>query len=455
MQQFGIKKAGILLAIVILLMIALEMTSGIVWERNHYQNQAKQSIANSWTGSQTLIGPMLVLPYTVNVKKTEWDDKNKVNLESVVSVHKVKLISPESLIIAGNADTQIRSLGIYGIPVYATHIDISGSFLPLELMQETERQSGFSGWQHPYLTVLINDIRGIISRPKLNWNDSVLSFQSGTQLPDSSIQGMHAELSPLNSSKSFAFSFSVDLRGMEQLTFSPLGMTTEVNLQSDWFHPGFVGNFLPESHRISDQGFAAKWRVSSFSSNIDRQLIECSLGQCGGLISNAFGVSMVQPINIYQQSDRATKYGILFISLTFIAFLVFEVTKKMSIHPVQYALVGLALAIFFLLLVALSEHIDFVCAYLSAASACTLLLSFYLGAILKSLTQSLVFTLMIAGLYVSLYVIISAEDTALLMGSGLIFVALSCLMVVTRRIDWYQLTAIKNNDANNPVSTES
>ena len=257
---------------------------------------------------------------------------------------------------------------------------------------------------------------------------------------------MHAVLPNLEieMKKEYSFSFSIELRGMEKLSFAPMGMNTEVKLTSDWPHPSFIGAYLPEHREINADGFPAIWRVSSFSSNIAQQLNACVRKNCSHLLNNSFGVSLIQPVDVYQQSERSIKYGILFISLTFIAFWVFEILKKLQIHPVQYLLVGFALSIFYLLLISLSEHIVFGWAYFIAAVSCTGLLGYYLTGIVRSLWTSVVFSGIIALLYAVLYVIICLENTALIMGSGLLFCSLAVLMGITRNIDWYSIAS--NND---------
>lgn len=214
--------------------------------------------------------------------------------------------------------------------------------------------------------------------------------------------------------------------GRQTLAVAPLGSNTTVAMRSDWAHPSFAGRFLPLKHEITNEGFSAEWKVSQYASP-------------GTAVGNELAVSFIEPAGLYQQLERASKYGFLFIGLTFAAFLLFELLRRFAIHPIQYALVGLALAMFFLLLTALSEHIAFTHAYAVATGACVGLISGYLMRVLRSVPLALAFGAALTALYAMLYALLKAEDYSLLGGSLLLFGLLAVVMVATRRIDWYAL----------------
>ena len=224
---------------------------------------------------------------------------------------------------------------------------------------------------------------------------------------------------------------------MESISFVPVGEDARVNLTSPWQHPEFFGRFLPVHRSIDASGYHAIWRVSAFASNITELAGKCQHGNCAGLFTSDFGVKHIEPVDVYLQAERSVKYGLLFIILSFVAFFVFEILKKLPIHGIQYTLVGFAIAVFYLLLLSLSEHIAFHLAYAIATVCCVGLLQFYLTWVLRGYKPALVFSGLLSALYGILYVIISAEDFALLMGSLLCFVALGIIMAITRRIDWY------------------
>ncbi len=448
MKNVLVKKAAVILGLIVILMIALSMTRDVIQERSRFKEDAKLNIAKSWTGQQKFIGPILVIPYKEEYSRSVWDDKLKKNVITTSSVHRKHYISPEQLNIEGKAETQMRNRGMYKVSVYSSALEVSGRFNNQDLLDKISKDNTVVSWGRPYISVYINDSRGIPLRPEIKWQEKQLKFISGSNLVGLE-HGMHAILPILDTEKKkdYLFSFSLQLKGMESLSFAPVGMNTEVNLSSNWPHPSFIGAYLPEQRDISSDGFIASWRVSSFSSNISQQLKNCALKNCSDLLKNSFGVSLLQVVDVYQQSERSTKYGILFISLTFIAFWVFEIIRKLPIHPVQYLLVGFALSIFYLLLISLSEHIAFGWAYFIASIACTALLGFYLAGVLRSLSASVFFTAIIALLYAVLYIIISLENTALLMGSGLLFASLTVLMTITRKIDWYKIS--DNNECEN------
>jgi inner membrane protein len=211
-------------------------------------------------------------------------------------------------------------------------------------------------------------------------------------------------------------------------------------MRADWPHPSFVGQFLPQRREVTAEGFTAHWQSSFFATNYEERLQAC-LGHrhCLSDSDNPFAVSFINPVDQYLKSERAIKYALLFIALTFAGFFLFEVLKRLAVHPMQYGLVGLALALFYLLLLSLAEHVPFALAYLLAAAACVLLLGIYLSAVLRSAWRGGAFALALGLLYGLLYVLLDAEDYALLMGSLLVFGLLAGVMLLTRRLDWYSL----------------
>jgi len=269
---------------------------------------------------------------------------------------------------------------------------------------------------------------GIRSVSPLVLDDAKHPFEAGSSDSAATQGGVHVKLPELGAAKArtLEFAFSIELAGSEQLAIAPLGSDTAVTMRSDWPHPSFAGRFLPLRHDITGQGFSAEWKVSQYASP-------------GVSAASQLLVTFVEPAGLYQQLERASKYGFLFIGLTFATFLLFELLRRLAIHPIQYALVGLALAMFFLLLTALSEHIDFTAAYAIATFSCVGLISGYLVRVLRSARLGLAFGAALASLYGMLYALLKAEDYSLLGGSLLLFALLAVVMIATRRIDWYEL----------------
>jgi inner membrane protein len=238
-----------------------------------------------------------------------------------------------------------------------------------------------------------------------------------------------------------AFSLDLDLAGMERLDIVPAAGETNVSLRSPWPHPSFGGRFLPETRSVSERGFEAAWRMSDLGANVRQAFQRCLQSKCDAYLAGSFGVSLVQPVDVYQKTYRALHYGILFVGLTFALFFLYEVICGLRVHPVQYALVGLALVAFFLLLLALAEHVGFGLAYGLGAAACVALVGAYVRIALGSSARAASLAALLAALYGALYVVLGSEDYALLMGALLVFAALAAFMLVTRRLDWYAVSA--------------
>jgi inner membrane protein len=302
------------------------------------------------------------------------------------------------------------------------------------------------------MLLAVSDARGIrLANVKIN--DVAQTVQSDTLNPTYQ-RGIHVRLAE-NTDFSAAFDAQIDLEllGTERFNMVPLGSATQINLTSNWPHPSFDGQFLPSERKITDKGFEASWRVSSLASTAQQDVMKqkplCANIESAGCVET-IGVAFIDPINTYSLSNRATKYGLLFIALTFVAVGLFEFMKSLRVHPIQYFLVGAAISIFFLLLVSLSEHFVFATAYAIASSACALLLAYYASHMLGSWKRGLPFGFGIAMLYGLLYVLLQLEQTALVVGAIALFVVLAAVMALTRKVDWY--AKLKQGGAgDNPV----
>ncbi|WP_172675187.1 cell envelope integrity protein CreD, partial [Stenotrophomonas pictorum] len=269
-----------------------------------------------------------------------------------------------------------------------------------------------------------------------------IALRAGAGALEAASKGLHAPLrmqgdaasGVLSDGRKVELEFVLD--GTRSLSVVPVGDDTRVDIASSWPHPQFSGSFSPHERSVDDRGFKASWAVSSLASAAQEQLRR-------NLIADAevesLTVALVDPVDVYTQADRATKYGILFVLLTFVGFALFELIKQLRIHPLQYLLVGLALAIFFLLLISLSEQIAFWQAYLVSAAACIGLQGFYLSGVLRSWKYGLMFSTLLTLLYGALFLLLGSENNALLLGSLLLFGILALIMWITRKIDWYEL----------------
>lgn len=433
-------KIGVIAALVILLLIPLEMIEGVVRERSAYRSQAKQSIAQSWTGEQQVLGPIMVVPYSEQRSRKVWDEKAKEYRHETYRVEQQLTLLPEELSIDAEVNTEERSRGIYAIPVYDANLTLKGHFNNQPLLAVATGKKNIK-WKRPWFSLIVSDIRGVASQPQLNWQGKALEFLSGNRLTDQA-SGMHVMLQPLQSDKpaDYEFDFTLNLHGMERLAFSPVGKSTLVSLASGWPHPSFIGRYLPAEREIGETGFSATWQVSSFSSDMPQTIEALMEGNARRFLDNTFGVSFMNSVDIYQQTERSVKYGVLFLVLTFVVFFLYEVMKRLRLHPVQYLLVGTALSVFYLLLISLSEHLAFEVAYLTATLASVAMIGFYLSGVMKNRLLALFFSGILGLLYAMLFAILRSEDNALLMGSLLLFATLSTVMTVTRRLDWYSVS---------------
>lgn len=439
-KQF-VYKYGLIGLLVVGLMVPLAMIQDLVWERSRYQDQARQSIAQSWTGAQQLLGPVLVVPYKQVVSKQVWDEKlSAYRTEAKERPGRLHIL-PERLEIKGQADTEQRSRGLYNVPVYQADLALDGTFANGPLLELLENAKHPVELERPYVSVLLSDIRGVVTQPRLQWGAEQQTFSAGSGF-DKATTGMHAPLTTLETQAlvTYPFRFELALRGMERIAFAPMGEESRVDLDLAWPHPSFTGRYLPTSHEIDGQGFRATWQVSAFSSNIERDVASCAAGTCEALLGNVFGVSLVDPVDIYHQTERAVKYGLLFVVLTFVAFFLFEVGRRLRLHPMHYLLVGMALTLFYLLLLSLSEHFPFTAAYWGASLAATGLIGLYAGSVMGHWRRGLGITSMLLGLYGLLFAILRSEDNALLMGSILLFAVLALVMLTTRRLDWFAIS---------------
>jgi inner membrane protein len=444
MQKSLFTKFIIIAVLAFILLLPLSMIGNVIDDRQYHREAAIQDIVASSTGEQVLTAAILVAPYKEQViRETEkYEDGKKHTVQKQVTLQKYKYILPEKLVISGNVTTEERYRGIHKVPVYTADLDISGRFHVEKSLGITERLEHIT-FQKPYIVLGVQDIRGINQSVKLNVDGQAVDLHPGSQtsvIP----QGIHGTLNlGYGKDADFDFDMSLALQGMKALSFLPTGKSTQIDLTSPWPHPSFHGRFLPKNRVISEDGFEAAWETSFFASNMPQLLEKCAAnsGDCSAFNNNVMGVSLHQGVDIYLQSERSVKYALLFVGLTFVAFFLFEVIKGLRIHAVQYGLVGVALALFYLLLISLSEHIAFGLAYIIAASACVSLISFYVRYVLGSWGRSMLFAGSLAGLYGALYMLIRSEDYALLMGSFLLFAVIGFIMVVTRKIDWYKIEA--------------
>ena len=412
------------------------MIRGLIYERESTQEQAIREVSSKWAEEQTLIGPFLSIPYTKYV--TEFNKKDST--EKVVAIRKYLHVLPTQLTVTGDLNPEKRYRGIYEIVVYNSNIKLKGSFDPIDFKQFDIPTQDIH-FDKAEFVVGINDLRGIEEQITLDWNNKKLPFNPGVTSSDVVRSGINAQL-PLSAEENkHSFELSLNLKGSQLLYFTPVGKITDVTISSAWNNPSFNGAFLPDNREVSENGFSANWNVL----HLNRNFPQAWVGSRYSLSDAAFGIDLLLPVDNYQKSYRSIKYALLFIGFTFLVFFFIEVLNKQFIHPIQYILVGVALVVFFTLLVSISEHVKFNTAYIISALATLLLISGYVKAILKSNRLTLLITGILTILYTFIFVIIQLQDYALLIGSIGIFVILGLVMYFSRKIDWYNLNLAEKN----------
>jgi inner membrane protein len=438
MSLKGILKVAIIGFLGLVLGIGLIAVMGAVSERSQRRGQVYQDLAQTIAGSQVLAGPILVLPYEIQALSTLVDEKGIRTTKQEISRHE-RLILPRHLTMVGHLQSESRFRSLYEILLYGTQLKLEGHFEFSESKDIESPPGSTIRWLAPYLVVLVQDNRGLTTIPIVTWSGEKSAVKPGHRGLNLGIEGgFHSNLpQEVRAGGSFPFAIDLFLRGMQTLSWVPVGEETKVMLKGNWPHPSFQGRALPRSHRITAQGFEAEWESTHFSTNIS-QLIKSHAAETS-LQNQAIGVKLIQPVDIYQQTERSVKYGFLFIALTFATFLFYETLKQLSIHPIQYGFVGLALVLFYVLLLALSEHLDFAWAYAVASLASVCLIGFYMRYVLQSWRHALGFALSLALLDAVIYGILLSEDYALLYGATLLFVLLAATMIATRRVNWNAL----------------
>ncbi|MFN5310991.1 MAG: cell envelope integrity protein CreD [Flavobacteriales bacterium] len=429
-------KIGGIVLIALLLLIPTGMIKSIIYEREQTQREAIDEVSEKWGGAQTLQGPVLSIPYTRYVKEID----KATGKETLVQITERLHVLPSKLDIQASVKPDRRHRGVYEIVVYNSALHVSGAFTKLDFKDLEAKGHSFK-FNEATLNAGIDDLRGIEKQIELNWEGKKLPFNPGVSNQDIFYSGINAKVnvSPTDDHL-YRFSFDIELKGSQQLYFTPVGKETDVVLNSDWQTPKFDGAFLPDQHKTDKAGFKAHWNVL----NLNRNYPQSWTGSSYKLRDSSFGVDLKLPVDNYQKSHRSIHYAILFIGLTFLVFFFIEIFQASGIHPIQYILVGIALVVFYTLLLSISEHIRFNYAFILSALATVALISLYVRAILRSLKMSLFIAGLLSMLYIFIFVIIQLEDLALLIGSIGVFIILGLVMYFSRKIDWYNIGQDKN-----------
>ena len=417
--------------LVLLLLIPAAMIGSLVSERSATRQGAVEEVTAKWGKLQIMTGPALMVPYVQ--RRVELDKKG----EKVVreQIHRMTVL-PESLSILGEIDTEVRHRGIFSVPVYHLKLEVSGRFAKPDLAEWNVPAADIR-WDRAEIGVGISDARAIQERTDLIWNGRTIPFLPGTGAFSLTDTGIHAPLTGGGPPASgFEFKFPLVLNGSVGVYLVPFGRETSVSLRSNWPHPSFQGNWLPAKRAVTDHGFEASWSIPFLGRNYP-QAWNDGTSMSETVAASKFGLDLITPVDEYRMAERSTKYAGLFILLTFATIWLIEVLARLRVHPIQYLLVGAAMCLFFLLELALSEHLGFAPAYAVASVAVVGLIASYSLAALHSPRRAGVVGGLVAALYAYLYVLLKNEDYALLIGSVGLFLMLAAVMYLTRRIDWH------------------
>ncbi len=435
-------KCLILAIVTALLCLVLARIGWLVDERQERQREAVASVEQSQAGAQVLLGPLLLRQCS-----EEWPTVSGEGKDRRVGSERrdfVLIAVPSSLSVSGALNQEPRYRGLFKVNGYAGTLQFDARWASLETLHpKAEHPESRLQCDPPQAMVASSDPRGL-RLAELSVGGQALVVKPGTTLK-AYAGGLHAALPQAPAlDQPLQLQVKLQLAGTQKFALVPAAAATQLDLMSDWPHPSFGGRFLPMAREVSQQGFKATWQVSELASSAAAEVLAGKLvpglGGAGTEPVDTLEFSMVDPVNPYVMSDRAIKYGLMFIVLTFVCVGLVELLSGRRVHPVQYLLVGLALAIFFLLLLSLSEHLSFELSYGLAAGAAAGLLGHYGAAMLDGWLRGLAFGAGIGMLYGALYVLLSMEQAALVIGALMLFAVLAVVMSLTRRLDWYALT---------------
>ena len=414
-------------SIIILLIIPLLMVQSLITDRQIYRQEAVNEISKSWAGMQSIAGPMI----TISRKVEKIDSKGNKYF-----VIKDDYYLPETLKIDVEVMPEKRYKGIYEVMLYKSKIKMSGT-INLSKLNEKFQDEKFD---ESYISFNISDLRGIQKDAELVLDGKKYKLTPG--LKDKVFHnGFYCDLDLSKHNLPQNFEIELELNGMENLNFIPLGKFTELNMKSSWNNPSFEGAFLPLSREITKDGFTAQWKVNYFNRSYPQEWEEKTYDP----FPSAFGVKLLVPVDEYQKTMRTSKYGLMIIVLTFLSFFMIELFSKKVIHPIQYLLVGLALIIFYSILLAISEYILFQYSYLISSLLIIVLIALYSKSIYQSKQISFIVTGMLMMFYGFMYVILQLQDYSLLIGTIALFIILAAIMFFTRKINWFDVLSNKSN----------
>ncbi len=419
----------------LLLQVPLLQIGGVVAERIGGRAEAMHSVASAWGGHQILFGPRLVVPIVETVEESKANGLGQFTVSSR-EITRFAVFLPATMNVTGNVESQTRHRGIFDIPVYTVQTEISGHFErpALGLLNSAK---GRARWEDAYFAFKVSSPTSLQEVSALAWNGEELLFEPAPDGKEVSRNDLVVSIDLSKTQNKLDFDFDIKINGSSGLDIVPVGKATKVELRSNWPDPSFIGDWLPIKHAIDESGFSARWEIPYLSRSFPQQWLSSGGSEQPALSS--FGIRLLSLVDNYRMVERSIKYASLFLVLSFACIWLLDILYFSPVHPIQYFLIGLALAVFCLLLVALSEHLGFFWSYLISA-CCVLAMAFmYSSAALKSIHRATLLCCLLTALYCYLYTVLHLESLALLAGTTLVVVALATLMFFTRTIDWFSM----------------
>lgn len=407
--------------------IPIASIRAVLFERQSTRSEAIDEVAAHWGGTQSIAGPFLMVPY--RVIESAGTPEDQVRTQEVVYT---ATFLPRALEVDVSLQAERRYRGIFEIPVYRSRIVLEGEFARPDF-------SGWSAtpevlWDRAHLAFAISDPHSVQDGARLLWDGRALEVAAGLGAEREG-SGLHAATGSIQDAARFRL--ELELNGSAQLRVAPLGRTTSASIHGDWPEPSFQGAWLPAERRVDRAGFEARWRIPHLARNYPERWASGERDKA--IEQSLFGVDLLTPVDTYRTTQRSLKYQLLFLGLTFVTIWLFEVRVALDVHPIQYALIGAALCLFYLLELSLAEHLGFALAYALAAGGVVALVTAYASAVLRTFRRGVLLGAGMAALYAYLYVLLQIQDFALLIGSLGLFAMLAALMWSTHRVDWYAI----------------
>lgn len=426
--------------LILILLIPLSFVKDLIRERSSRKQGVMNEISEKWGDEVILFGPVLEIPYKTFRQKTVVEESTKKMFTETIEEVSYLYVFPDALDINSRVNPEEKYYGIYKTSVYQSSTSLSGSFSIPDFTEQEIKESNIL-WERARIVMKMSNQKGVSNQAKITMGSHTYDLKSRYVTEEN--YGNRPTLQTLESpvlkekdvphTANTGFSMTLDIRGSRQMSFIPVGKQTTVAMTSPWQTANFFGKFLPHNDgKIHENGFDAQWKILEINRPFSQQFIN----QLPDLETYAFGVNFMIPVDDYQKSERTSKYGFMVISLTFLVFFLIQTLSKIHIHPFQYLMIGLALVMFYTLLISISEHSNFFKAYLIAGTSVIVLISTYSLSILKSRMFSLFIMLSLVAIYTFIYIIIQLENYALITGSTGLFVILAIVMFISRKIDW-------------------